>query len=285
MQLTIGRATYARAAVIACAVAAAASGLASNAAANPLSSHGQLVHVVKPGLRLNANQSGNWFGYNQGTIEQGGKLFHSITGNWTVPTATQHTAGQAESSSNWIGIGGGCIDSGCLAGDSTLIQTGTEQDVDASGKASYSAWYELVPAPSLSVNMTVAPGDQMQASISEVVANSNLWTITLKDVTRGETFSTTVPYASTHATAEWIEETPLVIGGSGGAGLAALPNLTESTFDLGTVNGAPAGLKPSEEIQLTDSNGNVIGSPSAPDSDSDGFGACAWATSCSTPGS
>jgi hypothetical protein len=45
----------------------------------------------------------------------------SITGDWTVPTASQHSAGQSEDSSDWIGIGGGCIDAGCTATDSTLI--------------------------------------------------------------------------------------------------------------------------------------------------------------------
>ena len=103
---------------------------------------------------------------------------------------------QAEDSSDWIGIGGGCIDAGCTATDSTLIQTGTEQDVDSTGAASYSAWWELVPAPSLTIsNMTVAPGDHMHASISEVVPDSDVWTITLQDVTRGESFTRqTVPY-------------------------------------------------------------------------------------------
>src|SRR6266516_2034127 len=62
-----------------------------------------------PIVALNANQSTNWSGYNQGTIEKGGKIFHAITGDWTVPTATQHTSGQAEYSSTWIGIGGGCV--------------------------------------------------------------------------------------------------------------------------------------------------------------------------------
>ena len=52
-----------------------------------------------------------------------------------MPTATQHTAGQAEASSDWIGIGGGCVDAGCTVTDSTLIQTGTEQDVSATGAA------------------------------------------------------------------------------------------------------------------------------------------------------
>jgi len=73
--------------------------------------------------------------------------------------------------------------------------------------------------------------------------------------------------------------------GTGGVGLAALPNLGNPNFDLGTTDGAAAGLKPSEEIQLVDNSGRVIGSPSGPDSDADGFGACTWATSCSAPGS
>src|SRR5438270_628951 len=108
------------------------------------SAHGDLLHV-----RANTNQSTNWFGYNQGTLEQGGKLFNSVGGDWTVPTATQHAAGQAEFSSDWIGIGGGCVDAGCTVTDNTLIQTGTEQDVDSSGKASYDAWFEVIPGPEL----------------------------------------------------------------------------------------------------------------------------------------
>lgn len=51
----------------------------------------------------------------------------------------------------------------------------------------------------------------MHASIAELVPDSNLWTITLEDVTQNETFTQTIPYPSTHATAEWIEETPLIL--------------------------------------------------------------------------
>lgn len=255
-------------------VAAALMASGSAAAATP-SAHGQLIHV-----RANTNQSSNWFGYNQGSLEQGGKLFTSITGDWTVPTVSAHTAGQDEDSSDWIGIGGGCVDAGCTVTDSTLIQTGTEQDVSG-GVASYSAWWELVPAPSISISMTVEPGDHMHASLAELVAGSNVWTITLRDVTRNETFTQTVPYSSTSLTAEWIEETPLILGTN--AGFAALPNLTSPVFDLATANGAPANLTSSEQMQLIDSNGNVIGSPSSPDPDADGFNACTWATSCAAP--
>jgi hypothetical protein len=228
---------------------------------------------------FNAAQSNNWFGYNQGTLEQNGKQFNSITGDWIVPTATQHTAGQDEASSDWIGICGGCLDAACTVGDNTLIQTGTEQDVSG-GSASYSAWWELVPAPSISISgITVHPGDHMHASVAETVAGANVWNIQLRDVTTGQSFSTTVPYSSTHATAEWIEETPLTFGTSG-AGLAALPNLSNTPFSSGTTNGANAGLKASEEIQLIDSSGKVIGTPSAPNASANGFTACAWASSC-----
>jgi Peptidase A4 family len=263
------------ASLAACAIAAA------SASAQNLTSHGQLLQLA-PHLRSNTNSSSNWFGYNQGTLEQGGKLFNSISGEWIVPTATQHTAGQAESSSDWIGIGGGCIDAGCTTTDSTLIQTGTEQDVSSSGTASYDAWYELVPAPEFQItSMAVNPGDLMRASVAEVVGDSNVWTITIKDATNGQSFTTTVPYSSSHTTAEWIEETPLLIGTN--AGFAALPKLTTPAFDLATTNGAPANLTASEELDLVDSNGNVIGAPSAPDPDTDGFNACTWAGTCTAP--
>ena len=252
---------------------------AGSASAATLTAHGQLLHLA-PGVRANANQSSNWFGYNQGSLEQGDTLFNSISGNWTVPTATQHTSGQAEASSDWIGIGGGCVDSGCTVTDSTLIQTGTEQDVSSTGAASYSAWYELVPAPSLTISsITVHPGDQMHASIAQVAGDVDVWGITISDLSTGQSYSTTLPYPSTMSTAEWIEETPLEIGTN--AGFAALPNLTNPAFSSGTVNGSAVKLNSSEQMDLIDSNGNVIGAPSAPNSAGSGFDACAWASSCS----
>jgi hypothetical protein len=252
-------------------------GSGSSGHPSSLQSHGQFLKL----LHFNTNQSSNWFGYDEGTLDTGDTLFHSITGNWTVPTATQHTSGQSEASSDWIGIGGGCVDTGCEASDSTLIQTGTEQDVSSSGTASYSAWYELVPAPSITISMTVKPGDQMHASISEdLLSSSEAWTITIQDLTENESYTTTVPYSSTQDTAEWIEETPLEVGAN--AGFADLPNLTNPAFTSATVNGSSANLNTSEEIELTDSNGTVIGAPSAP-SNGDAFNDCAWASSCSAP--
>jgi hypothetical protein len=243
--------------------------------------HGHVVQILEPGVRANANESNNWFGYNQGTLEQGGTQFHSIAGNWTVPRATQHVRGRAEASSTWIGIGGGCVDANCDVGDPTLIQTGTEQDVSRSGKASYSAWWEVIPGPSITINkLRIRPGDRMHANVSELAKNSEVWRITVRNVTRNQTFKTTVPYTSTHATAEWIQETPVIIGAN--AGFADLPNLSRTTFNGARVDGRPAGLKSSERILLTSRN-KVIGTPSAPDRQHDGFALCSWATRCPAP--
>jgi len=230
-----------------------------------------------------ANKSQNWSGYNQGSQALGGVLFHQVAGDWTVPTPSQHLAGEAEYSSDWIGIGGGCVDAACTIGDNTLIQTGTEQDIAANGKRTYTAWYELIPSPeTLIPSLTVHPGDRMHAEIKEQVAGSNVWTIMLSDVTTGHTFKTTTPYSSSHLTVEWIQERPTLIG-SGGTTLAPLPKLTNPRFDRGRVNGAAAGLKSSQEIQMTNASGVVIARASAPDPDANGFNSCTYTTSCPAP--
>lgn len=239
--------------------------------------HGRTIGAVS-GLHATAHmtQSSNWSGYNKGMLETGSG-FHSISGQWTVPTATQHTRGQDEYSSSWVGIGGGCLDTSCSATDSTLIQAGTEQDVAADGTPSYSTWYELIPAPSISTPLAVKPGDVVSAAITE--SAPEVWTITLRNTTAGTSWSTTVPYTSTYATAEWIEETPLTFGTSG-AGLSSLPNLGTVHFDLATVNGGNAALSFAEAMQLTDSNGTPIATPSAPDPEKDGFNDCTWSSTC-----
>lgn len=251
------------------------------ASASPFDPSG-VIRLVKHGhLGVNANQSGNWFGYNEGTLERG-KLFTSISADWRVPAARQHTKKQAEQSATWIGIGGGCLDASCLATDPTsLIQTGTEQDVGPRGKASYSAWWEIVPFPSVPISMKVSAGDRIHASVVETVPHAGLWKITLKDQTRHESFSQAVPYTSSNATAEWIEETPLSVS-TGGVGQSSLPKLTETPFDNAKVNGGPAGLRLSERIVLA-LGSKVIGRVSSPDGGHDGFGACTWTPTCPVP--
>lgn len=123
--------------------------------------------------------------------------FTAVSGSWiaTQPTGNGSTV---SADASWIGIGG--------VSSSDLIQVGTENTISADGTVSTSAFYELLPAPAqLILTMTVQPGDSMQASISE---SGGMWTITIRDTTNGQTYTTVVSYASSFSTAEWIQEAP-----------------------------------------------------------------------------
>ena len=207
--------------------------------------------------------SSNWSGY---ALSGSKGSYSQITGTWTVPTVVR-TKGSTYSSS-WIGIDG--------FNNSSLIQTGTEQDYTA-GHAQYYAWWEILPAAETQITtMTVSPGDSMTASI--VNDGGGSWTITLKDVTQSESFTTTQSYSGPASSAEWIEEAPTV-----GGRVATLADYTEATFNPGSVNG---GNNPS----LVVNDGGVmvqkrqqVSTPSLPDHDTDGFNVAYGSTTPSAP--
>jgi hypothetical protein len=274
-------------------LAGAACGLALAGLASPAvmtttatggAGHG-IVHIVRGlGGTVSTNESDNWSGYNIGADYPGeptGVTFTSVSGQWTVPAATQHTPGQAEDSATWVGIGGGCVTDTCTITDNTLIQAGTEQDVTSSGTASYDAWWEIVPDPETQISLPVSPGNQIEVTITQTAIPGD-WSIVISNLTTGQQFSTTTPYPSTMDTAEWIEETPLEIGTSG-TGLAAMPNLGTVGFTSATLNGATPGFQAIDEMQLVTSSGTVLATPSAPGTDGGSFNDCVWQTTCTAP--
>jgi peptidase A4-like protein len=228
------------------------------------------------------NQSFNWSGYMQGRLEKGTE-FHSIAATWVVPTATPHRTGEAEYSSSWIGVGGGCLDSSCALTDVTLIQAGIGHDVDASGKADYYAWWETIPAPLIRTTLLVRAGDRIGVAIFENRI-PEIWTILIANFTTRGFFTITLPYASTYGSAEWVIETPLVISESGTiVSVGPMPNLTTVRFDYAIANGAPAGFGPAERIELVDLDLQLIATPSLPDARRDGFNDCTYTPTCPAP--
>jgi hypothetical protein len=259
---------------LAAAIALALVGARGMASSASLPAHTNLITGAHAGLHM--TQSNNWSGYNQGVLEKK-TTFHEVSATWTVPTATQARSGEAESSATWVGIGGGCLNPSCLLVDQTLIQAGTEQDVNSQGRASYSAWWEIIPLPSITVSLPVSAGQVVHVDVAETLPE--VWKITIQNLSTGGAFTQTVPYTSSYATAEFILETPLLIG-TGGTGISAMPRLSTVVFDPGTVNKKNPGLTSNEAIQLVSGSGQVLATPSAPDSDGDGFADCSYATGC-----
>jgi hypothetical protein len=237
--------------------------------------------TARPIVVVAANQSFNWSGYVQGSLEKG-KTFHSIAATWLVPTATPHRSGEAEYSSSWIGIGGGCVNTDCTVTDPTLIQAGVGHDIDATGNADYYAWWEAIPAPLVRTSLPVHPGDRVGVAIFEHRV-PELWTIAIVNITTRSLFTTTLPYPSTHGSAEWVIETPVVISEKGAVSVGPMPNLTVVRFDFARANGVSPAFVAAERIELVDFDLTPIASPSLPDAQGDGFNDCTYATTCSAP--
>lgn len=151
----------------------------------------------------NTASSSNWSGY---AVHRAGVKFRRVTASWTEPAAVCPN-GQDTYSSFWVGLGGFNTNA------TGLEQTGTELDCTASGQQRISAWYELVPAPSRPISMTVRAGDELSASVTVL---GHRVTFRLLDHTRGESFSKQLTSSSIDVTAaDWIAEAPSTCDATG----------------------------------------------------------------------
>jgi hypothetical protein len=211
-------------------------------------------------------ESSNWSGYAQSTSAKG--KFKAVKDFWKVPTVNTSASGN-QFSADWVGIGG--------FSDQTLVQDGTEAD-NINGHAQYDAWTEIIPAPEVVLkNFTIHPGNRMEGLVQET--KSGTWLMKVFDLTTGKSASRTVKYNSGGTSVEAIHERPEVNGS-----LASLAKTNNITFDPGSYSTAAPGklsLKPLltaatgstvNQIFMVNNGGTaIIASPSAPDSDHDGF--------------
>ena len=106
-----------------------------------------------------ASVSTNWAGYVAVPSASVGSRFSSVSGSWKQPSANC-SAGRETYSAVWVGLGGYNEDA------RSLEQIGTDSDCARSGGASYSSWYELLPAEPVNLTLEVHPGDEISASVT-----------------------------------------------------------------------------------------------------------------------
>jgi Peptidase A4 family len=230
--------------------------LASHHVRLPANAHSRRGHVTLGWT------SSNWSGY---AVTGSTGTFHSVTGQWTVPSVSASSG--ATYSSSWVGIDG--------FNDSNLIQTGTEQDY-YNGAAHYYAWWEILPAAETVISgINVNPGDTITASISR--GANGTWTIQISDGT--QTSTTTHSYSGQLTSAEWIEEAPSV-----GGRIARLAHYSLTDFDPGTANGSDPRLVSADGGVMIQSR-TQVSTPSRPDSDTDGFNVQYGSSTPSAPSS
>jgi hypothetical protein len=171
--------------------------------------------------------SSNWSGYaltgvgSTATNAVTNMSFTDVTGTWTQPAATC-TPGQSTSAAIWVGLGGYTV------GSAALEQTGTSADCSASGKATYYAWFELVPASSVTLKLKILPGDKITATV--LVKGTDVL-VQVKNRTRRTEFTKHLPMTSPDLTsAEWIAEAPSECTATGFCRTVPLTNFGSITF-------------------------------------------------------
>ncbi|HEX4518775.1 MAG TPA: G1 family glutamic endopeptidase [Gaiellaceae bacterium] len=172
--------------------ALAAAGLGANAAH---AGHETFAAVSS----LDSSTSANWAGY---VVTQPSTTYTSVTATWKEPKVACGSDNAGESSAFWVGLGGSSQTS------QALEQVGTSADCDSTtGKPYYYAWYELVPANSVTTKLVVHPGDTITTSVN--VLDGTTIELQVKNRTRHTSFTTKLPYATPDLTsAEWIAEAP-----------------------------------------------------------------------------
>jgi hypothetical protein len=136
-----------------------------------------------------------WAGY---VVRTDAVSFDEVAGNWVQPRVVCNRPGS--SVALWVGLGGATSDS------QKLEQIGTSADCSQRALVSYSAWYQLYPAPPVELPLTIQPGDRITA---KVAVRANAVTVQLRDFTTGASFSTELQMRSPETdSAEWIVEAP-----------------------------------------------------------------------------
>lgn len=204
-----------------------------------------LSTFITPLLKNLQNQGGlstNWSGY----VASSDPLFPqpvatNVNGSWIVPQVSDTI--ENTYSAAWIGIGGQL--------DNTLIQAGTHHQ-SINGNLMYIPWYELWPADAIAIpNVTVSPGDKIVASIDLIDSDTNLWSIMLQDVTKGQTFQQNFNYNASRLTAEWVMERPSVNNQITGLANFGSIAFTDSWAKIGNVTGTISSF-PYSQVVMTD---------------------------------
>jgi hypothetical protein len=175
--------------------------------------------IAVPAAMANTTQSTNWAGY---AVHRAGVSFHEVSASWTQPSATC-TPGRPSYSSAWVGLGGYSPTS------TALEQIGTELDCTAAGRVSSSAWYELVPAPSRTISLAVAPGDAMHATVT---VSGHRVVVELDNLTSHRSFRKALRSSAIDvSSAEWIVEAPSECVGQFSCQALPLANFGSLSFD------------------------------------------------------
>lgn len=180
--------------------------------------------TANAGTAITPEISSNWSGYAAISADPAVPAeFTDVTGTWKVPKSTC-TTNRISSAAFWVGLGG------YDPASTSLEQLGTGADCDGGSKVpTYYAWWELVPAASVRIPLSIKPGDTVNAA---VLVKGQAIVFSLKNLTRHTRFSKllTATQDLDTASAEWIAEAPSDCSSAGRCRPVPLTNFGSVTF-------------------------------------------------------
>jgi len=195
-----------------------------------------------------------WAGY---VVRAGADSFTAAHGRWVQPRVVCNRPGSA--AAFWIGLGGATRYSRALE------QVGTSADCSDRDQLSFSAWYQLWPAPAVELPVAVRPGDLLDGAVS---VDGAAVTIVLRNLSTGAAVTREiVMWAPETDSAEWIVEAPaMCFARCTLLPLATFPSVTftETTATLGIHTGMIADSRwIQSRFTMGISKGRTLATPSS----------------------
>lgn len=138
--------------------------------------------------------SSNWSGY---TFPQSNVT--GVRAAWTEPTLSQLSANANVVA--WVGIGG------WNQSYNNIVQIGTRAYVVGDQVLDY-VWYETLPPSHWIMMGAISPGDRVFASVELKRGSSQVWDLSLVDLTSQQSFPVEVSFPSMRVYADFIVEDP-----------------------------------------------------------------------------
>jgi hypothetical protein len=149
---------------------------------------------AQPAASAGTDQTANWSGY----AVQAFSEFTKVVGTWVQPAANcTQTTGETLAAF-WVGLDG--------YKNQTVEQIGTKITC-TSGSPSYTAWWQMYPAPKVTLSTStypVQPGDTLSASVTR---SGTSYALVLQS-SEGWSYSTEQVGSGANTSAEWIASSP-----------------------------------------------------------------------------
>ena len=197
-------------------------------ATGALLSAGGAAPALAAGTDVAEATSNNWSGYVASGSQSG--AFSSVSGSWVEPSADCSSGSGA--AAFWVGLGGSSDGSGALE------QVGTQVDCSGGGNGQHFAWYELVPAGPVRLDVPISSGDHVSAKVS---VSGTTVTVSLTNQSTGASATKSLQMDNPDvSSADWIAEAPSVCQGADASDTSACTPVSLPNFGTVTFSGASA---------------------------------------------